>query len=113
MAADFGVQFQPAVGHRAHKIDPSSRTVCLLAQFEIRWTGGSAQPAMDEVEDQLVIDSGAATPLSGPYDRRFQDRWSRSAHVFRVANVSGKFSICRRGRRCKFVKRLYGFSGRE
>src|SRR5207248_2447131 len=45
--ADARPHLEPAVGDRAHQVDPAARTVILVAGLEVRRTARRAQTAMD------------------------------------------------------------------
>ena len=53
------VQLQLAVGHAAHQIDAPARAVVLVARLDVRRARRRAQPAVDAVEQQLVVERSA------------------------------------------------------
>src|SRR6185437_12195165 len=52
----FMIQLQPPVGDRPHQVDAASRAVVFVAQLDIGRARGRTQPAMDAIQEQLVVD---------------------------------------------------------
>ena len=73
MSAHMIVQRQPAIGDRPHQIDPSPRTVVLVAGFDVRRARRRAKPAMDAIQEQTVVDARAGILGNGSRCRRSGD----------------------------------------
>src|SRR3954452_10075598 len=50
------VKLELAVGHAAHEVNPPTRTLVLIAGLHVRRARSRTQPAMDTIQQQLVIE---------------------------------------------------------
>src|SRR5207249_5138567 len=91
MAPYLGVQIQPSIGDGAHQIDAAPRAVRFVAQLEVGRASRRAQPAMDTIEKQLVINPHVVRRFGGRYGQRFWSWRSRGSHSFRLAIAERKF----------------------
>ena len=91
MVTHVRIEIQATISDRTHEVDSATRAVGLVPQFEIGWTGGRAQPAMDTIEKQLVINPHVVRRFGGRYGQRFWSWRSRGSHSFRLAIAERKF----------------------
>src|SRR5262245_9809181 len=58
VTAHLTIELKPAIGHGAHQVNSSARTVVFIAQLHIGGTSRGAQPTMNAIQEQFIIDIG-------------------------------------------------------
>ena len=59
MPAHTIIKLQLAIRYAPHEINPPARTLILVARFDIRRTCRRTQPAVDAVQQQLIVERSA------------------------------------------------------